>query len=243
MLLPTLITNTAGEKLDFTFHPGSKLDFLLILGHGLTGNKDRPLLVALAQGLSARGWPCVRISFSGNGDSEGHFEAATITKEVGDLKSILDKIPDSVQVAYAGHSMGSAVGVLTAANDKRIHGLISLAGMTYPAAFYAREFGSLIPGKDCMWDDPDCPLSVAFAEDMKSIESTLPAAASLLQPWLIIHGNADDLVPVHDGKDAYNAAQSPKEWVEIENGAHSFDEASYLHIIDTIHCWLNTRFG
>jgi uncharacterized protein len=238
-----VIENTSGEKLDVTFHPGAKRDYLIVLGHGVTGNKDRPLLVALAEGLSARGWPCMRISFSGNGNSSGRFEDATITKEVGDLRAILDAVPDWVQVIYAGHSMGSAVGVLTAAIDLRIRALISLAGMSKPVEFYEREFDSLVPGKDCMWDEPDCPLSQALADDMKSIGSVLPAATSVTQPWFLIHGSADDLVPVQDGKDAYSAAVCRKQWLEIDGAGHSFDEMSYPRIIDVIDGWLRAHFG
>jgi len=65
------IRNASGERLDVSFHEAEKSDFLVILGHGLTGNKDRPLLVALAEALAEKGWPCLRISFSGNGESEG----------------------------------------------------------------------------------------------------------------------------------------------------------------------------
>lgn len=239
----SIIENSSGEKLDITFHPGAKRDSLVILGHGLTGNKDRPLLVALAEGLSARGWPCMRISFSGNGQSGGRFEDATITKEVGDLQAVLDAVPDWVRVAYAGHSMGSAVGVLTAAVDLRIRALVSLAGMAHPAAFYEREFGDLIPGKDCMWEEADCPLSEAFAADMKNIGSIIPAAASITQPWLIIHGSADDLVPLQDSKDALAAAVSRKQFLEIENAGHTFDETSYPRIIDVFDGWLTAHFG
>lgn len=237
-----VIENSSGDKLDVTFHPGAKRDYLIVLGHGLTGNKDRPLLVALAEGLTARGWPCMRISFSGNGNSGGRFEDATITKEVGDLQSVLAAVPDWVRVIYAGHSMGSAVGVLTAAVDLRIRALISLAGMSKPAEFYQREFASLVPGKDCMWDELDCPLSQAFADDLNDIGSVLPAAASVTQPWLLIHGSADDLVPVQDGEDAYSVASCRKQWLEIAGAGHSFDETFYPRMIDVIDGWLRAHF-
>jgi pimeloyl-ACP methyl ester carboxylesterase len=234
--------NPAGERIDFTFHPATRRDTLVILGHGLTGNKDRPLLVALAEGLSAKGWPCMRISYSGNGSSGGRFEDATITKEVGDLKAILGGVPDYVRVAYAGHSMGSAVGVLTAAKELHISALISLAGMARTAAFVEREFGELTPGRDCMWDEPEHPLSEAFVEDMKSIGDILSAAATVTQPWLLIHGTADDLVPIKDGRDAYAAAILRKKFVEIDGAGHLLEEV-YPQVIAEIDAWLAAQLA
>ena len=113
------IRNRKNERLDTSFHPGTRANVLVILGHGLTGNKERPQLVALANGLAARGWPCLRFSYSGNGGSEGRFEDCCITQEIGDLQAVLGMVPNDVKVAYAGHSMGGAVGVLTAARDMR----------------------------------------------------------------------------------------------------------------------------
>lgn len=238
----SVIKNSRDERLDLTFHPGSRRDSLVILGHGLTANKDRPQLVALAEGLAAHGWPCMRISFSGNGESEGRFEDCTISKEIDDLRAVLETVPDWVRIAYIGHSMGSAVGVLTAAQDLRIRLLVSLAGMTHTAAFYEREFGTLSPGSDCMWDEADHPLSEAFATDMKTIGSILAAAATIVQPWLLIHGGEDDLVPLQDGLDAFAAAPGAKKWLEIPGAGHSFDEGSYPTLVNAVHEWLTRHF-
>lgn len=239
----SVIKNPSGERIDLTFHPGSRRESLVILGHGLTGNKDRPLLVALAEGLSALGWPCMRISYSGNGHSGGRFEDATITKETNDLRAVLSAVPDWVNVAYAGHSMGSAVGILTASKDLRIRALVSLAGMARTADFVKREFGDLIPGKDLMWDEEKCPLSESFVADMRTIIDVLPAASSVVQPWLLIHGTDDDLVPIQDSRDAHSAAVCKKRLLEIDGAGHSFDEATYPQIVEAMNAWLTVHFS
>lgn len=243
MLTPGVFKNSSGERLDFSFHPAERRDMLVILGHGLTGNKDRPLLVAIATALSARGLPCMRISFSGNGNSEGRFEDATLSKEVSDLKSLLDVVPDYVRVAYIGHSMGAAVGVLTAATDLRIHALVSLAGMVRTADFVAREFGGLTPGKDCMWEEPAFPLSENFVREMNSSGDVLATAATVTQPWLLIHGDADDLVPVQDSRDAFDAAIARKKLVEIPGAGHSFEEDTYAQVIEAVEEWMAACFA
>jgi uncharacterized protein len=237
------IQNPQGERLDIAFHGGTKLGALVVLGHGVTGNKDRPLLVAVAEGLAAKGWPCLRLSFSGNGDSEGEFGESTITKEITDLGAVLSTVPQENRIAYIGHSMGAAVGVLTASRRMDIHALVSLAGMTHTADFVEREFGGVEPGKGCMWDEEDCPLSKAFVEDLKRIGNTLEAASGVMQPWLLIHGTADDVVPLKDSQDAFEAAQCVKKLIEIPDAGHLFGEESYDQIVETVDAFLNACLG
>lgn len=237
------ISNVKGERLDIAFHGGTKIGALVVLGHGVTGNKDRPLLVALAEGLAVKGWPCLRVSFSGNGDSEGKFEESTISKEIEDLGAVLATVPQEKRIAYIGHSMGAAVGVLTSVRRMDIQALVSLAGMTYTADFVEREFGDVMPGKGCMWDNEECPLSDAYVEDLKSIGDTLGAASQINQPWLLIHGTADDVVPLKDSRDAYVAANCRKELLEIPDAGHVFGEESYARIVEAVDGFLDSCFG
>ena len=59
--VPDIIRNSAGERLDYTYHPGAETDGpVVVIGHGVTAHKDRPFLVALAEGLSRAGIASVR---------------------------------------------------------------------------------------------------------------------------------------------------------------------------------------
>lgn len=236
-------TNRHGERLDTSFHPGAREDRLVLLGHGVTGDKDRPLLLALAERLAARGWPCLRLSFAGNGKSEGDFCAATISKESDDLIDLIGQLPDSLRLAYAGHSMGGAVGVVSASRERRIQVLINLAGMIRTRTFCEREFGVITPGEGCMWDEPDCPLSQAYVDDLHGLGELFAQVAGLTQPLLLIHGSADEVVPPEDSVDAHAHAAEPKQLVLIEGAGHSFDEASYDRVADAVANWLAGHLG
>ena len=235
------IRNTAGERLDVSFHNAEKSDCLVILGHGLTGNKDRSLLVELADALAENGWPCLRITYSGNGESEGAFTESNITKEVADLSAIIDQVGSGKRIAYIGHSMGGAVGALFAARDERVKIMVSLAGMVYTADFVKREFGDVIPDEGLMWDEPGCTLSKAYVEDLEEIGDTLAAAKEIRIPWLLIHGSADDIIPPRDSEDLFKVLRRPSTLLEIEGAGHSF-ENHYSKLTVSISDWLEKYF-
>jgi len=234
------VRNRHGERLDTTFHPGRDGDRRVVaIGHGVSSHKDRPWLAALSEALAAAGIASVRFSFAGNGESQGRFEDATISKEVEDLGAVVDAFADR-QVIYAGHSMGAAVGVLRAASDPRIAGLVSLAGMVHVAAFMARVFGHLTPGVDCMLGKPQCPLTETFLADARAVGDVLAAAARIRVPWLLVHGDADELVPLQDALDAQAAAGARPSLAVLEGADHRF--AGHARAAaDAVVRWLRAR--
>jgi uncharacterized protein len=236
------IRNYLGERLDYTFHPGAPgAKHLVVLGHGVTGNKDRPFLVALAGGLATAGVPALRVSFSGNGASEGRFVDSNITKEVADLGAVLDRL-DGWTVCYAGHSMGGAVGVLRASHDARIRFLVSLAGMVHTKAFAEREFGTVAPGAGFMWDDEKCPLSPAYMDDLRGINSLVGKAPQIKVPWLLVHGTEDDVVPIQDSRDIFVRANEPKQLVELPGANHVFAGEHTAPMVKLVVEWVKARF-
>ena len=241
------IRNAQGEKLDYSFHAAmSESPFTVIIGHGVTANKDRPFLVALATGLAMAGIPTLRFSFSGNGGSEGRFEDSCITKEVGDLGAVIDEVHgQGRKIAYIGHSMGGAVGVKRAATDSRIELLISLAGMVHTKKFAKVEFAGEIPGEGYMWGKEECPLSESFIADMNSIESVLDLGSNVKVPWFLVHGIVDDVVPIEESREIFSRANDPKDLLEIKDCDHVFDPEtdpdSLPTMVSAVSSWLMPR--
>lgn len=232
------IKNGQGERIDYTYHHGVKdSPTLVIIGHGVTGNKDRPFVVALAEALAKAGISALRFSFSGNGTSGGRFSESTISKEVEDLGAVLDAVKGR-KVCYVGHSMGGAVGVLRAAKDSRINALVSLAGMVHTNAFAEREFGGVKPDAGFMWDDPDCPLSQAYMDDMAQIGSVVSEAPKIRVPWLLVHGSEDDVVPIKDSHDILARANEPKKFIEIKGSNHVFAGEHTQKMIEPVVGWI-----
>ena len=228
-----LIQNSTGEKLDYTFSHGHQesrqAGWIVVLGHGVTGDKDRPLIVDTAKALNAAGFDTLRFSYAGNGDSDGDFRDATITKEVADLDAVLDAVcPEYSRICYIGHSMGAAVGVIQAAKDKRINALISLAGMVNTRAFAETEFGQETPDQGLMWDEACCPLSSAYMTDLcTTIQSVAPQAKSISAPWLLLHGSEDDVVSPSDTRQVQQLKGNAVDVVFIEGADHSFNQADH----------------
>lgn len=242
------IKNSLGETLDYTFTTGAEDcrddKWLVILGHGLTGNKDRPVIADTSKALNTAGFDTLAFSFAGNGQSEGDFCHATISKEAGDLSAVIDAVAHTYpKIAYVGHSMGSAVGVIQATRDGRIKALISIAGMIDTKAFATTEFGSETPDAGLMWEDEAYPLSSAFMQDLcETIVTLEPLADCVSAQWLLIHGTADDVVLPKDTQCVKNLQGDAVDTVLIESADHSFTQPTHkAQLTETIANWMRSR--
>lgn len=235
-MLPDEIRNAQGEILACSWvagRPGNS--DLVIMGHGVTSDRDRPWSEALSDRLATAGVASVRIAFSGNGASGGRFVDSTITKEVADLGSVLDAVAGR-RVSYVGHSMGGAVGAIRAAQDDRIHALVSLAAVAHTAEFVQDVFGHLSPGEP-MLDKPQCPFGIALRDDLIAIGSVTEHAKSITAPWLLVHGIPDEVVPVKHSIDMHAAAESA-ELITLEDVDHSFTGAGLDRLVERVVPWL-----
>jgi pimeloyl-ACP methyl ester carboxylesterase len=95
--------------------------------------------------------------------------------------------------------------------------------MVHTKKFAEVEFGDQTPGTGCMWENEACPLSKLFVDDMNTIATVVGLAASVKVPWLLVHGTADDVVPIGESREMFEQANEPKELFEIPGGDHVFD--------------------
>ncbi len=230
--------NAAGERLDYSALAGAEGGReLVVIGHGVTANKDREWALTLSQALAEVGLASLRFSFSGNGESEGDFRDSCPSKEVEDLGAVLDAA-EGWRVTFVGHSMGGAVGVLRASRDARIERLVSLAGMVDTGDFARRKFGAVEPGVGYMWDKPECPLSQAFLDDMAAIGSVESLAEQVRVPWLLVHGTADTVVPFEESERVLERAGGPAELLRLEGVDHVFSDGAAEAMAAGVVGWL-----
>jgi fermentation-respiration switch protein FrsA (DUF1100 family) len=240
------IRNAHGERLDATFHEpaaGESHPFALVLGHGVTANKDRvPRRPRRGRGrgghphpaLLVRGQRRVGRTLRGRDDHEGGRGPRRSPRRHR------KQLPDH-RIVYAGHSQGGAVGVLRASTDARIEALVSLAGMVHVDDFAQRKFGDLEPGNAFLWDKPDCPLSQAYMDDMRQLDTLVSHGERIRVPWLLVHGDADTVVPLRDSQEilAHAPPTTRAALVEIPGADHVFSsEAMLRHMLDVVVPWL-----
>ncbi len=163
----------------------------LLLCHGNAGNVgDRVLYAAL---LTAAGFDVLLFDYRGYGHSTGRpSEDGTYRDARAALACLLDQPNvDPARVFYLGESLGGAVAV-DLALERPPAGLVLLSAFTS-----VRELGRL--------HYPFLPASL-----IPDAYPTVRRIHDLRAPLLVLHGDRDDIVPLSQGRELFEAAPEPK---------------------------------
>jgi len=171
----------------------------------------------------AHGYGIVMMTYRGYGGSTG---VPSESANVSDAKEVYEAvrasgIPASEIVVY-GESLGTGVAVQVAA-EKVVAGLILDAPYTSIVDLAALHYPHL-PARWLMTDRYE----------------TLRAAGGVTAPTLIIHGEADDIIPVEMSAQVANALKGPVKVATFAGAGHSdhYMFGSY----DAIYGWLARLF-
>ena len=228
--------NSLGQRLFGILHRASSRDCLgptVILCHGMMSAKEGTKQKAFAYAFEERGFSALRFDFSFCGESEGKFEEITFAQEVDDLRSAVRWVRENGAdpIGLLGSSMGGAVAILHARGDPSIEALVTLAAVGTPARIADRMDD--LQRKTQEWKDEGYLLGAEgepgekFFEDARR-QDVVGAARGLSVPLLVLHGGADEVVPVEDAYAIHANAGGPKELKVLPGVDHRFTQPGAL---------------
>jgi uncharacterized protein len=224
---------------------------LAVLCHGFLSGKNSTTNRTLTRLLNERGLATFRFDFFGQGESDGPFEELTTTLAVHQTDTALHLVTARGydRIGLVGSSFGGLVAILTAARRRDI----ACIALKCPVVDFAEElqftFGleelarwkttDTIPN---IMEGPDrVRLRYAFYEDCLGQIAYGPAER-ITVPTLIVQGEKDECVPLHQSRRLHDALGGPKKLVLLPNADHQFTREEDFHRMTTsISDWLVTH--
>lgn len=251
-----------------TVHTKSKGNKLILWLHGITVDKDEYMGFFRdgAKYLAEKGFDSFRMDFRGHGESSGTSLDFSIVGQMLDIDSAIAFLSKRYPLEQMGlHIVACSFGAPPAifAATQYI-GIIKTLILISPVISYKRtflkpetEWGRSIFNERALTDmartkqlhmEENFPISIRLVEEMKIVQPEL-AVSELSQDIIIIHGDADSMVPYNVSKDISKKIPRIK-FFSMPSMDHGFmdegDEAgtskkslkNKLHIYDIIsgHC-------
>jgi dienelactone hydrolase len=225
----------------------------VVLCHGFKGSKDWSFFPNLIERLARAGITAVSFNFSGSGvgeDGNGfgepeRFARSTFSNDVKDIDAVckalsegelLEGLVKSPNYGLYGYSRGGGAAVLHTAENEAVRSLVTWAAIShverwdpYTLAEW-RESGVRIPPGG--GEANNLVFGTAMLDDIQENANTLnimSAANRIQAPWLMLHGEADDFVPVSEGKDLHGVAtRAMASFSAFDGGNHTFSAVGQL---------------
>jgi pimeloyl-ACP methyl ester carboxylesterase len=210
-----------------------------LLLHGIPGlerNTD------IAYALRDIGWNTLIFHYRGCWGSEGDYTLAGIPD---DVRAALDAVTDGQlpvdpnRIAAVGHGLGGWAAIVTAAGrDSRIRAVVTLGGLAnlrtlslsdQLAADYARFLRNITPkGIQSQWR----ALGATY-NPVDLVDALLP------RPLLVIHGTADEIVPMSQAMELKQRAPGA-ELALIDGADHGFSQQRE-RLVNLVVMWLKEK--
>jgi uncharacterized protein len=211
------LVGAAGKTIcgDLTYDDKNTNTPLVIFIHGFKGFKDWGAHNLAARYFVQNGYRYLKFNLSHGGVSQNQlhdvtdledFANNTISKEMIDVDIIIDhcvKFLGTDKVFLIGHSRGGGLGILQAANNPHVKGLVTWSAIADFSSLWKKE-------QEKEWrktgkievlnarTKEKMPLNVTLLQDFEENReklNILNAAKQINIPWLIIQGDEDVNVP------------------------------------------------
>jgi putative redox protein len=230
-------TNQHGELLTGNlYRPAGDSKVGVVFGHCFTCSRHTRILMESCESLYQNGIAALRFDFSGNGQSGGSFADTTYSKHIGEMKLAIAVLRENgaERIGLAGHSMGAAIALLTAASSTEVRAICTLAGR-----YSGLDVSGLLDtsGKNQLQQTGQfhftsrgrsLVLTRNFFKDVANHD--LPATVSKLkQPLLAIHGDRDEIIPLSEVYHSRSLKPESTEIVVIDHADHMFSQEQHRY--------------
>jgi pimeloyl-ACP methyl ester carboxylesterase len=234
---------------DASFIPGGQPKPVILFIHGFKGFKDWGTFPLIAGEFAGRGFLFIKLNLSHNGTTPEQpdyfadleaFGRNTFSIELDDIGTAIDalftdRLPelkpeaDLGQVFLVGHSRGGGLAILKAREDQRVRKVVTWAAVA--------DFQNLWRGiAEEGWrkngvvyiansrTKQQMPLYFQVFEDYALHQNRLnirEAAGQLSVPLMVIHGDADETVPVESASELAGLNQKASLHL-VPGGGHTF---------------------
>lgn len=226
---------------------------VVVLCHGFLSNKNSTTNKTLTKMLNDRGLATCRFDFFGQGESEGCFEDITTSLAVGQARAAIAHVASLgyKRIGLVGSSFGGLVSILTTAQQPDIACLALKCPVVDFAEELRLEFG---PDEMARWQATDTipnlmggtervRLKYRMYEDCLQQIAYGPAA-HITTPTLIVQGERDELVPLHQSQRLLKALRGPKRLDLLPGADHQFTRGEDFRTMTTaITEWLVTHLA
>ena len=226
--MPTrhVISVTDDVDLVVVNHPAPTDDWLVCC-HGLRSDKAGSYEERCELAVEA-GYNAVRFDFRGCGEAGGSFRDGHLSGRIADLNAVLAHFDPPSAVLF-GSSFGGAVAFHVAAAYDRVEGVATRAPVTYTEQFLAGDDRADRARRE--------ELGEAFVDDVASYDFG-DVVAALDVPVLVVHGGADESVPIEHSVRATGALESDVLFQKYEGEGHRFSAGGEERLRRLLVHWL-----
>jgi len=240
--------------------PGQSTDHVAVLCHGFLSHKNSASNQALTTRLVEQGIATFRFDCFGHGESDGPFAKLTTTLAIGQALAALHYVLDRGyrRLALVGSSFGGLVSLLAASDWTSTHRShpssippLACLALKCPVVDFGEEL-RLELGEEGLqqWKQTDTipdlhggparlPLDYAFYQDCLTRVAYEPAR-NLTVPTLIVQGDHDEFVPLHQSRRLFDALPGPKRLKILPGADHRFTKAAdFQQMLVSLTEWIS----